>query len=76
MPTDMCVRAYVFYMYTLYIHTRHIFFIPSSITAHLGCFPVLAVVNNAAVDAGEQGSLQDPIQGRLVAPSVKHPSSA
>lgn len=76
MPPDVCAHAYVFYVYTLYVHTRHIFFTPSSITAHLGCFPVSAVVNNAAVDAGEPGSLQDPVEGRLVAPSVKHLPSA
>ena len=36
-------------MYT-HTHTQHIFFIYSSVKGHLGCFHVLAVVNNAAVN--------------------------
>ena len=29
------------------VGTRHIFLIHSSVDGHLGCFPILAVVNNA-----------------------------
>ena len=34
----------------------HSFFIHSSVTGHLGCFPVLATVNTAAVSIGVQVS--------------------
>ena len=31
----------------------HIFFIPSSVDGHLGCFRVLAIVNSAAIQISE-----------------------
>ena len=34
----------------------HIFLIHSSVDGHLGCFPVLTVVNSAAVNTGMHGS--------------------
>ena len=34
----------------LYVYTHHIFFVCSSVDGQLGCFHVLAIVNNAAVN--------------------------
>ena len=43
-PSYMCVCVYI-YIY-------HVFFIHSSVDRHLVCFPLLTILNSAAVNAG------------------------
>ena len=44
------------YIYThcTHTHTPHIFFIYSSVKGHVGYFPILAIMNNAAMKTGVQ----------------------
>ena len=58
---NLCI-VYNIYMtgygkFGLYIYIYIIFFIHSSLDAHLGCFHVLAVVNDSAVSMRMQISL-------------------
>ena len=47
-PSYMCVCVCV----CIYIYLSHIFFIHSSVDRHLVCFPLLTIVNSAAVNIG------------------------
>ena len=52
----MCVYIYIYIYIFVYIYTHHIFFAHAPV---LGCFHVLATVNDAAVSTVVQMSLQD-----------------
>ena len=56
-----CVYIYVcvcIYMYAYIYKISYIFFISSTVSGHLCCFHVLAIVNSAAVDIRVHVSFQ------------------
>ena len=52
MLLQMALFHSLLWLSTIPLYMYHIFFTHSSVDGHLGCFPVLAVVNSAAVNTG------------------------
>jgi len=58
-PLCVCVCVYYMFIYIyIYTYIHYIFFIHSSVYGYLGCFYVLGIVNNAAVNTGVNVSFQ------------------
>ena len=57
-----CIRISFFFKAEYYsiVCIDHILFIHSSVNGHLGCFQILASVNNAAINLSGQISVQVP----------------
>ena len=51
-----CMSLFFHHLYSI-VQIYHIFFIHCLVEVHLGCFQILAIINNAALNTVEQMSL-------------------
>ena len=64
LPSEPLVKQFI---YTIFHCVHHVFFFhTSSVSEHLGCFPVLAIVNCAVINIGVHESFQTMVFSRHI----------